>query len=160
MTTTETIAKMQAIASRNNIPIAGITVCEDDNIRIQLENPLTEPQLALIKNELFFVDSTVGIEIEPSALNMHESVLTIAARTYNVFCGVLSELQVIPGMHIEKVSVKDGEIHFYFRMQSRPSPNLQELDKIQLQVDPTIPDHDSLRVFGYKGEYTLSVRFA
>ncbi len=159
MTTQETITKMQAFTERNNLPLAGITVSMGDRIKFLFENPLTAAQLTRIKNELFFVDSTVDIELEPSAFNMHECVLTVAGRTHNVFCGVLSELRQIPGMYIEKVSVKDGEIHFYFRMQSRPSPNIQELEKIQLQVDPTIPNHDSLRVFGYKGEYTLSIRF-
>lgn len=157
--TQEAITKLQDYVKRSNVSIADITVSQNNTVKFLLKTSPTEEQLRQMQRELYFVDSTVPIKLSSSAFRYHERVLSISEYTHTVFRGVLSELHQIPSLHIEQVEVSEGELTFYYRMDTRPFLNAQELEKIQQRVDPSIPDHDSIRVFGFKGQYTLYIRF-
>lgn len=154
----EAISKLQAYAARNNLTIVDINV-DFKKVKILFKERPTAEQIADMKRELYFIDSTVDIKLKPSAFSMHEMVLTVSWRTHNIFVGVHRELVQIPGLRIEQVEVREGEIVFYYHMTTRAFLNASELDSIQTLVDPTIADHDSIRVFGFKGQYTLYIRF-
>ena len=157
--TQEAISKLQDYVKRSNVSIAEISISQGNKVKFLLNNRPTMDQLKQMERELYFVDSTVHIKLNPSAFDYKDCVLTVSEYTHSVFRGVLSELYQVPGMHIEQVEISEGELTFYYRMATRPFLNAEELERIQQKVDPSIPDHDSIRVFGFKGQYTLYIRF-
>lgn len=158
MTSMEAIHKLQSYAEKNKLEIA-IFGIDTEKAKVLFTNPPTQSQIDELKRELFFVDSTVDIKLDTSVFQVNANELILSLRTHATFRNVLRELIKIPSMRIEQVEIRAGEIVFYYHMGTRAFLNASELDSIQCAIDPNIENHDSVRVFGFKGQYTLYIRF-
>ena len=141
----------------------------DGVFKIRFSNVVRPEQFARIKEFLHIkpvirhwvcVDGHRKHELRSSEefTSCEGDTIVIAMPHFRAFYNIYELIKSF-GVKIEGAKIEEGEISYEYKLKGRSVLNYDELGLIQLEVDPSVENHNSCRQMGCNGDYTLNIRF-
>lgn len=168
----QNVAYVQTVMERinhylKNSPLSKSTVSFGNNIlEIQFQSINSEDsklpsneQIMQIKNIVFW-DSKIELPYEKNLVeyNADTKIMTINMKCYNITSEFFHKMTEF-GVNVTGFDISTDDFCFFYSICGRYHFDYNELETLQAIIDPTIQRHDSIRIVGFDGTYTLRVKF-
>lgn len=149
-----------------NSPLCNSTVSfENDTLKISFKanskasNLPTNEQLMQIKNIVFW-SSQIELPYESNLIkyNANTKVMTINMKYYDITSEFFFKM-IDFGVNIIGFDISNDDFCFFYSISGRYHFTYDELEILQAIINPSIKKHDSIRIVGFDGTYTLRVLF-
>lgn len=127
---------------------------EGPYIIVELPKDLSESEMSYLANELFFTEAINIQNLKDYIFTNEKRQLFVCYENFGVFRDIYFKLQEL-NRKLIKASIGSTCVTFVYDRNYGVPLNYIQLDSIQNLVEPTIKDHDSIRVIGMFDEYTL-----
>ena len=156
----EAITKLRKVAERNNID--GMPIDNGNNLALLVSKQPTKQQLEEVRKELFLC-SELRTRVSPDLLILNPDAMQVQLlwRPFRIFSGAYQALSSFADVHLVQAEALKDEVVFYYKIDKRVCLNSDELQYIQNSINPSLLEHDSIRVLGCNGcdIYTMYIRF-
>lgn len=117
----------------------------------------SQEQLRYIQNIMFW-DSSIDLPCASNLIRYDEpsNTMTINIRSYDTVSSFLEKMKEF-GVRITAFDFEHDSFCFYYVIGANYHFTYDELEQLQAVVNPEIKNHDSLRVLGYDGSYSIRV---
>lgn len=149
-----------------NSPLCNSTVSfENDILTIHFKvdskdsNLPTNEQLAQIKNIVFW-SSQIELPYESNLIeyNANTKIMTINMKCYDITSEFFFKM-IDFGVNVIGFDISNNDFCFFYSISGRYHFTYDELEILQAIINPTISRHDSIRIVGFDGTYTLRANF-
>ena len=117
----------------------------------------TKEHLRHLEQLIFFTDKLKVTHSGGELVSADENTISIQIAGYYQFASIY---QMLTEMHSDVTEAKisyPSEIIFTYFIVGRCVLSYMELEQLQNVINPMIEDHDSIRVMGMQGEYSMRV---
>ena len=115
----------------------------------------SEDNIRHLKELIFFTNEIKVTHAKGELVLFNENKIAIQIAGYYQFAGLYKMLKELHASVSSAQIDYPSDITFVYRLNGRCVLNYLELDQLQGVINPMIEDHDSIRVMGMEGEYTL-----
>lgn len=115
----------------------------------------SENSIHHLENLIFFTKEIGVTHAKGRLVSLDENKIYIQIAGYYQFAGLYKKLREL-GVNVRAAQINyPSDITFIYHLGDRCVLDYSELEQLQSVIDPTIENHDSIRVIGVNGEYTL-----
>ncbi len=156
-----TVARIMHYLQHSSLSRSTVSL-KDDNITINFQSDgnddaPSKEQLLNIKNIVFW-EPTIELPYAGNLINYDAEgkTMTINITGYDVISSFFEKMKGF-GVRVTAFDFDHDSFCFYYVTGAQYHFTYDELDQLQAVVNPEIKHHDSLRVLGYDGSYSIRV---
>ena len=119
----------------------------------------SDEQIMQIKNIVFW-DSKIQLPYAKNLVeyNTNTKIMTINMKCYNITSEIFHKMTEF-GVNVTGFDISADDFCFFYSVCGRYHFDYEELEALQNIINPNIQNHDSIRIVGFDGIYTLRVKF-
>lgn len=136
---------------------------ENDILTIHFKNDMlqgtwpTKEQLQYIKDVIFW-NTAIELPYENNIIQLNRSnhALTVNFKNYEITTKFFLKMKDF-GVVVTGFDMCYDEFSFYYKVAGRYHFSYSELEELQELINPNIKQHDSIRIAGFDGIYSVRV---
>lgn len=125
-----------------------------DILEIICSQEPTDEHLVQLRSIIFSADNIVVSSKVGSLISTDGHKISIQLKAYEIFNGLYKKLGEL-GVKVLSAEFGPKDVAFTYVLAGRFVLNYAELEELQNIINPAIEQHDSIRVIGDGGSYTL-----
>lgn len=157
----EVFASVKNYLVNTNLGPATLTI-ENGILTIGCSGSVSEKEMIELRNVIFTgnYDNINVSQRASSLMQKNDNTIIVNLKIYDIFTNIYEKLVEL-GVTMLEASFDPNDIYFTYSLSGRSVLNYTELGILQDLIDPSIAEHDSIRVMGNGGNsYTLRANVA